>query len=803
MRILALKLVVGICCFLAMIYILTNWLLLHQTQHAIHQLYKHKFQVNLTNEISDYWKRYRRKYDSSIDVNFTKSLFNVDNICSCTDNHCDECNISHLIWVKYACPNVFNYFENVKYFKSVKFKSFDKHKYNINGVLTTQFGAIYSCLLEITVAMLRKCDITHWIYAGTSVGAYVHGGLMPWDDDVDIAIDKKDELKLSTCAPAYTNDAITLSMLKAVTTKPEKLNGEMLNNITKMGIATTLMIDRQFNAYKVQMNSSFVSKNDFVLIHERGKTFLWPYIDLFVIDIPQQNGDENVMACEVRPQSNAKHAQYTCYDKQDIFPLQKYFFNNIFVNGPQSKTISKRYDTDQCVYVMKSHRLHQFWQADTNFKFDCQRSSKYFPKYYHMSYKKQNQSYLVYKRNIIVIHDTNTNQYFTINNNNNNNKSNTVIKSVQQYESKFTGMSIQITQNLHEKDDPFDFVKKNWFISQNMKNQIFKDFQNLSLSLIDKKSNDINIAYQLTQKYLLADKNIDINKIEINNNIYDIDSYNDDNKSPKILNIIEINAERGTKWIDLSRKLQLLSSIENREIDIIILNEMDIGMARSNNIHTTRLLAESLNMNFAFGVEFIELTNGNQQETVSTKNMTNRFSIHGNAILCKCKFLRLNSTIFRSKIEAIYFSNKKAFTNANGFEKRIGGRMAMFVEAKMNNYYKPLLLGSIHKLHKNDYNRVKNYIDMYQNDTIIIVGGDQSHGFCPSVGLKYFCHKNCKHTWPSNCETGYFGQAVGDIICSNENSTISTKYQDQTLLPCIDSIQLSDHAFPRLSIVLN
>ena len=129
--------------------------------------------------------------------------------------------------------------------------------------------------------------------------------------------------------------------------------------------------------------------------------------------------------------------------------------------------------------------------------------------------------------------------------------------------------------------------------------------------------------------------------------------------------------------------------------------------------------------------------------------------------------------------------------------------MAMFVDAKINNYSKPLLLGSVHKLHKTDYNNVKKYIDSYQNQSMIIVGGDQSINFCQNVGLKYFCPKNCKYTWPSNCETGYFGRGIGDIICSNKNSIISKKYQDQTLLPCIDSVQLSDHAFPRLSIVLN
>jgi hypothetical protein len=72
------------------------------------------------------------------------------------------------------------------------------------------------------------------------------------------------------------------------------------------------------------------------------------------------------------------------------------------------------------------------------------------------------------------------------------------------------------------------------------------------------------------------------------------------------LQVVAWNAERGKHWDVLPNFAA--------DMDFLILNEMDWGMARSGNVHTTELLAERLQMNYAYGVEFMELTNGNKGE---------------------------------------------------------------------------------------------------------------------------------------------------------------------------------------------
>lgn len=55
---------------------------------------------------------------------------------------------------------------------------------------------IKSQILEFAVTLFEKYNIQYWLEYGTLIGAIRHGGFIPWDDDVDIAMLKSDYLKL-------------------------------------------------------------------------------------------------------------------------------------------------------------------------------------------------------------------------------------------------------------------------------------------------------------------------------------------------------------------------------------------------------------------------------------------------------------------------------------------------------------------------------------------------------------------------------------------------------------------------------
>jgi endonuclease/exonuclease/phosphatase family metal-dependent hydrolase len=155
---------------------------------------------------------------------------------------------------------------------------------------------------------------------------------------------------------------------------------------------------------------------------------------------------------------------------------------------------------------------------------------------------------------------------------------------------------------------------------------------------------------------------------------------------------------------EVKRQLELLPAT-----DLFVMNELDNGVTRTDYRDVTRELAQSLNMNYSYGVEFIEvdpLNLGLEQVKMEDKdaeadiqksftpNKEKYLGLHGTAVLSRYPIR--NATLRRlpvcydwylgekqaiSKIE----SGKRAgsnlvFMERIGREVRRGGRMALIVE---------------------------------------------------------------------------------------------------------------------------
>jgi endonuclease/exonuclease/phosphatase family metal-dependent hydrolase len=93
--------------------------------------------------------------------------------------------------------------------------------------------------------------------------------------------------------------------------------------------------------------------------------------------------------------------------------------------------------------------------------------------------------------------------------------------------------------------------------------------------------------------------------------------------------IFSWNAER-LKYDEPSRALA-----QSVAPDVMLLTEVDIGMARSGNRHTVSDFARPMGAGYVYGLEFAELGLGDDRETIWHEGETNRFGYHGNAIVSR------------------------------------------------------------------------------------------------------------------------------------------------------------------------
>jgi endonuclease/exonuclease/phosphatase family metal-dependent hydrolase len=139
------------------------------------------------------------------------------------------------------------------------------------------------------------------------------------------------------------------------------------------------------------------------------------------------------------------------------------------------------------------------------------------------------------------------------------------------------------------------------------------------------------------------------------------------------------NAER-CKYVGASVQL-----IKNSGCDVVLLSEMDVGMARSANLHTIRTLADELGFGYAYCVEFLELGAGNQSEQVEYADEPNVAGLHGNGILSR--FPLSDPLIVTSPAQGSWYS-------LDWHHRRLGGRRALF--ATVDAGPARIRLGSVH-----------------------------------------------------------------------------------------------------------
>ena len=85
-------------------------------------------------------------------------------------------------------------------------------------------------ILEEIDRICRKHSIGYWLDGGSLLGAVRHGGFIPWDDDIDIAMTAADARRFASVAPAELPDSLCLQTPETEHTREPIMKVRSLNS---------------------------------------------------------------------------------------------------------------------------------------------------------------------------------------------------------------------------------------------------------------------------------------------------------------------------------------------------------------------------------------------------------------------------------------------------------------------------------------------------------------------------------------------------------------------------------------------
>ena len=125
---------------------------------------------------------------------------------------------------------------------------------------------------------------------------------------------------------------------------------------------------------------------------------------------------------------------------------------------------------------------------------------------------------------------------------------------------------------------------------------------------------------------------------------------------------------------NINRGLQLERIIEflgRSKADILLLQEADLNARRTHHLHIAREIAQRLHLNYVFGREFQELTQGTRQSP----------AYHGQATLSPWPLS--NARILRFQRQTSFWQPHWFLPEIEPFQERLGGRLALVADVNV------------------------------------------------------------------------------------------------------------------------
>ena len=151
---------------------------------------------------------------------------------------------------------------------------------------------------------------------------------------------------------------------------------------------------------------------------------------------------------------------------------------------------------------------------------------------------------------------------------------------------------------------------------------------------------------------------------------------------PGSVRVLSWNINRGLK---LQGVMEFLSRVR---ADIILLQEVDVNARRSQHLNIAREISKKLRLNYVFGREFQELTQGTRASP----------AFHGQATLSRWPLS--GPRIIRFQQQSNFWRPRWFIPEINPFQERLGGRMALVSAASVAG--KTIITYNLHLESKGD-----------------------------------------------------------------------------------------------------
>jgi len=180
---------------------------------------------------------------------------------------------------------------------------------------------------------------------------------------------------------------------------------------------------------------------------------------------------------------------------------------------------------------------------------------------------------------------------------------------------------------------------------------------------------------------------------------------------PDSIRVVNWNIDRGLK---LNGVIEFLASAK---ADIILLQEADLNARRTRHVNVAKEIAQKLQMNYVFGREFQELTQGSKTSP----------AYHGQATLSRWPLA--NNRIIRFQKQSHFWRPHWFLPEVAPFQERLGGRIALVSEANVAG--KRIVTYNLHLESRGDDPLRCSQLDealadamRYNWDTLILLAGD-------------------------------------------------------------------------------